>query len=46
MDSMATSIFQATRGAKKALELPEGQEEMILEETEGCCGSSTETAGD
>ena len=29
MDSMATSIFQATRSAKKALELAEGQEKMF-----------------
>ena len=28
MDSMATSIFQATRGAKKALEILEGQKEI------------------
>ena len=52
MYSMATSIFQATRGAKKALELPEGQEELVVgseqleEKTEICCSSSMGTEGD
>lgn len=51
MESMATSIFQATRGAKKALELPEGQEELFGDKkqktySEIHCSSSTGTAGD